>query len=347
MCSIHHELKLIFIHTPKCGGLYCQRLLEECYGFKTHHFTHENHAQFIDEERPTWGEELEGFLKITHQGVLRYFMTSQVHNDNMNMDQHKWSTYRKFAVIRNPYDRFISSYEYVKTRCGITQDIDEFINNRADVSDYAYFHTFIPQHEHLVDIHNNLNLEYIHFESLNRGLCDILLANGVPKIKHRRILLDNVKINTTTQSNYSTKYTDKMLKFVNEHFEKDFQLSPHLTLHNSIPELCESSKLFYKTRDEFAKSNISLLKYLDSNNLILSIEEVRDTICSSAPAAETIELENGMSIEIPNTAPKSSNNSKIPPREMHAKHAKNIQLLLSRFLEKLPTMSRERNRNNK
>ena len=48
MCSINHDLELIYVHTPKCGGLYIQRLLETFYNFKTYYFTHENHDNFID-----------------------------------------------------------------------------------------------------------------------------------------------------------------------------------------------------------------------------------------------------------------------------------------------------------
>ena len=48
MCLITDDLKCIFIHTPKCGGLFVQKVLEQFYGFTTYYFTHEDHNQFVD-----------------------------------------------------------------------------------------------------------------------------------------------------------------------------------------------------------------------------------------------------------------------------------------------------------
>jgi hypothetical protein len=57
MCSINHDLEIIFIHTPKCGGLFIEKVLEEFYGFDTYYFTHENHEDFEESARlppSTW-----------------------------------------------------------------------------------------------------------------------------------------------------------------------------------------------------------------------------------------------------------------------------------------------------
>ena len=39
MCSINHDMKAIYLHIPKNGGLYIQNVLEKYYGFKTLYFT--------------------------------------------------------------------------------------------------------------------------------------------------------------------------------------------------------------------------------------------------------------------------------------------------------------------
>ncbi len=97
MCSINHELKLIFIHTPKCGGLFVEKLLETFYEFKTYYFTHENHNLFIDNtdesniynDSQNGSEMCKGFLRIKKQGILRYFMSSNIHNEKTEMTYDK------------------------------------------------------------------------------------------------------------------------------------------------------------------------------------------------------------------------------------------------------------------
>ena len=34
MCSINHDLKAIYIHVPKNGGLYVEQILKRYYGFE-------------------------------------------------------------------------------------------------------------------------------------------------------------------------------------------------------------------------------------------------------------------------------------------------------------------------
>lgn len=46
MCSINHDLKAIFFHVPKNGGLYIETLLNKYYGFKTYYFTRKDHNLF-------------------------------------------------------------------------------------------------------------------------------------------------------------------------------------------------------------------------------------------------------------------------------------------------------------
>ena len=47
MCSINHDMKAIFFHIPKNGGLYVENILNKYYGFKTYYFTRKDHHILI------------------------------------------------------------------------------------------------------------------------------------------------------------------------------------------------------------------------------------------------------------------------------------------------------------
>lgn len=287
MCSINHDLKAIFIHTPKCGGLFIEKLLERFYNFKTYYFTHENHTSLFTSEndvRREYVEEdegLQGFLKMTKEGVLRYYSSSTKHNETMNMTLDCWNTYKKIAVIRNPYERMVSSYLYIKNKRRLNITLNEFIQNKNTQDPYSYFHTFINQYDNLIDRNNELHIDYlIRFENLNEELCNALLDIGVPKILHREQLLNNTKINKSSTDNYYKYYDNEIIKNVNYLFANDFIQFNYKQVTN-MDELKEDSKNYYLTEDEFAKKNIQLLIKLDKNNLIVKLEELDNIIKKS------------------------------------------------------------------
>ena len=77
MCSINHDLKAIFFHIPKNGGLYVQNILEKYYGFDTVYFTRKDHYLFDDEKNKERNIKMysrlkNGFIKIRKNGIFRY-----------------------------------------------------------------------------------------------------------------------------------------------------------------------------------------------------------------------------------------------------------------------------------
>jgi hypothetical protein len=286
MCSINHDLKAIFIHTPKCGGLFIEKVLEKFYGFETLYFTHENHTDFVNnfaKKTENHHELNNGFLHITEKGVLTYYMTSDIHNSKTNMTIDKWKSYKKFAVLRNPYDRFISALKYIHSQNSNDINFDIFVkdkinnypfNNHDDITAYDFFHIFIPQYKHLIDDNNILNIDYfINFENLNADFCNVLLELGVDKIKHRNILLNNTKFNSSSNSNnYCMYYNEELLHFVNNVFNDDF-IHFKYEKNDTINELNNDGLKYYIDSDIFCKNNIQLLIELDNKNKIISFEE--------------------------------------------------------------------------
>jgi len=335
MCSINHDLKAIYIHIPKCGGLFVEKILTSFYNFKTYYFTHENHEEFIDIdnlERNSFDfqSNVKGFLKITKKGVLSYYMSSTIHNKYTGMTLEKWNEYKKFTFIRNPYDRIISAFKYIKKYNNIDFKFEELLESKNSIDRYSYFHTFISQYQDLLDINNCFNIDYIgKFENLNEDLCDILLKIGVDKIKHREILLNNIKLNFSEKENYVIHYDNNLIEKVNNLFYDDFENFTEYKKTHSINELEEDSKQYFITDNEFGKKNIKILKKLDSIGKIVQLDEIyknlkventnnnNNNVDISIDREEkkikleentTIILENGLIIELDNNNNHHNNN---------------------------------------
>ena len=252
MVSICHELKAIYIHTPKVGGLYIEQILSKYYNFKTIFFTRPDHNKFNEKNR-TYLNGKCGVLNIVKKGIIRYYQTPIL----TSITQEHWDTYYKFAFIRNPYDRFISAYEYLN-RYKIGNSLEDLIEQKDNISDYAYFHTFVSQYNQLLNNKNELNINYLgNFENLNKELITILTNLGVKQILHNDYIINNIVINSSKKKEYTTYYSNDLIQKINILFEDDFTHFKYKKCEN-IEELIEDSK----------KYNITEQKLIDNNKLI-------------------------------------------------------------------------------
>ena len=87
---ISHKLKTIFIHIPKNAGESIENALE-IYG--------------VEENDPTkrfWGV-------INNSIVLQHLTANDLKN---NLSEDIWKNYFKFAVVRNPWSKAVSEYNW-------------------------------------------------------------------------------------------------------------------------------------------------------------------------------------------------------------------------------------------
>ncbi len=290
MCSINHELKAIYIHIPKNGGLYVEDILNKYYGFKTLYYTRPDHYKFMNDNDTNINFDsislANGFINIRKQGIFRYCSTSDEYNKIMDMDEEKWKTYRKFTFVRNPYTKIVSAYKYLVQIDEIP--FEKLIENKDSVNNYIYTHAFISQYEHLLNKDEKIEIEFIgRFENLNEDLVEILLKLGVNKIKHSSYIKNNLTINSSKykNTNYTEYYSDNMVKVINHLFIKDFETFNYPKLNSYDQLLNYSNSTSTNSLVNFENKNKELYDRLDKENkldveekIIINLNNVQDNV---------------------------------------------------------------------
>ena len=278
MCSIHHELKAIYIQIPKTGGSYIHNVLRDCYNFQTYRYTRKDHKEYVGEDAVKDDErgcsKIYGFVNTRKTGILHYFKTSSELYQLSGITEEQWNTYTKFTFIRNPYDKFISAWKFIDKVKPINQSLLEFLQSKEQCDNSVYSHSFIPQSVHLMDERGEIHMDYFgRFENLNEDLIYILRKLGVPKITHHNLLLENIKFNQSSKKNYALHYTNETLEQINKCFDIDFSILNFAKCH-TMNELLEQSKQYFCDEEQFNRKNAALIEQLKEDNFLHASQNV-------------------------------------------------------------------------
>ncbi|EOI5271974.1 sulfotransferase family 2 domain-containing protein [Campylobacter coli] len=192
--DFHDKYKCIFIHVPKVAGSSIERVIYQT---------------------DKW---LVGHRKA---------------NDYMIFNKDKFESYFSFGFVRNPYDRVVSAYHYLKNGGGTLGDekwakeniykyssFKEFVldlkNPKIQNKILNWMH-FIPQYKFLCDNESNILVNFTgRFENLEEDFKKIL------KILNRKDQL--MHINKSNHVDYKNYYNDVMYKIVREIYRDDFEI---------------------------------------------------------------------------------------------------------------------------
>lgn len=204
---ISNQYKFIFVHIPKTGGISITKLLGR-YSVPLRLLTGDDY----------W-TDIHG----------KYYHYIKRHGKEI------WNTYYKFAFVRNPWSRLVSSFHYldgggnnffdkrlsdmyIKKYEG---DFCRFVNDFVAADKIKYLFHMHPQHEFVYDCNGRLLLDYVgKYENIQEDFNRICNDLGIPQMP----LPHKNKTRYRKQQHYKDYYNDQTRDIIAEKYAKDIQL---------------------------------------------------------------------------------------------------------------------------
>jgi len=188
---------LLFIHIPKTGGTFVEDEFKK-YNYKVgRHDPNKN---------------------LRTNSTCSFWHTPLKNNKNIN-----FKDYITFTVVRDPYDRIISEYNWKHfpryKGTGLTRDteINDFVSElNKDQIIYKGDCHLVPQTEYLTDAYGNKVQHILHQEHLNEELNEFI------KTYKLNIQLSTQKRNKQSRNHTKDELNDTSLKLIQKYFKKDF-----------------------------------------------------------------------------------------------------------------------------
>ena len=152
--------------------------------------------------------------------IEKYFGNGSVRiQPNKHADIHEiktkfknsYNNYKKFTIIRNPYDKMVSWYFYLKRNLGENYNVIEFNEWIKDPS--KFWHADDPisylkhQHEWVDD-----TVKIIKFENLNKEINKFFKEE-----------IDLPIVNKSNHNHYSDYYNEESLDIIYDRYKEDFE----------------------------------------------------------------------------------------------------------------------------
>jgi len=203
---IENKYKCIHIHIPKCAGTSIDYAL------------HGTVPERWNKDKQLWKQH------CTASDVKKYFASEE-----------QWDNYFKFSIVRNPFDRIVSSYNFLcreKMRPYEFRDrllfkdfifrkgiFERLLNPSLIVEESNRYHQIKPSFEYLFDKNDNLMIDHIgRFENLKNEWDFICKQLGVKiELKHRNK-------HSRDNKHYRDYYDNETKAYVSETYKKDLEI---------------------------------------------------------------------------------------------------------------------------
>lgn len=206
---ISHKYKFIFIHIPKCAGTSVSTFLNE--------------GKKLSWKEPNY-ELIHGYCP-----KRRIFMQHATADQLLEMEsipENIWESYFKFTFVRNPYDRAISDYNWLKKDQNIKGNFKDYLNSKGVFKKYLedkgelYYR---GEHKYtqtsFFDIEGKLQMNYIgRFETI-----DSCMVNILNKLGGDKRLIGHENKSDKNLSHYSHYYSNSAKTLIDDIYFEDLK----------------------------------------------------------------------------------------------------------------------------
>ena len=199
---ISHQHKCIFIHIPKCGGTSIENLI----------------WPEPRSEADLWMGFKDKYHNAYQTGGLQHLFAIHVRDI---VGKETFDDYFKFTIVRNPWEKAVSQYFYMRQR----PDLRAFIGMNENDSFKKYLELiqtkqhvqWEPQYKFIYDENGELMVDYVgRLETIDEDVQYIFNRLGVQgKIAHA---------NATRHQHYSAYYDEETKKIVDDLYGDDVRL---------------------------------------------------------------------------------------------------------------------------
>ena len=165
-------------------------------------------------------------IKCGGTSVKRFFRSEAMHRRASFYNVNKFNNYFKFAFVRNPWDKMVSQYFYIKSKGRYSKTFEEFIDewkacpiDRNILGKGAPIYYQPVQSPWLTNKSGDVIVDYVgRFESFQEDFNMVLEKidyKGNRKLPH---------VNKTKHLHYSTYYNEETRRIVEEKFSQDIEL---------------------------------------------------------------------------------------------------------------------------
>ena len=206
---ISFENKCIFVHIPKTGGTSVE---DAIWG--------SNHGKRTVDQ--LWmGVIRPGYNKY-QTGGLQHLLASQIRQE---VGAETFDNYFKFTFVRNPWDKVVSQYLYVKKRPMIMKSMgidrgtpfSKYVESLA--RDHQVHVQSFEQWQFLLDDHSRSMVDFIgRFENLDSDFQTVAETIGIPgtRLPH--------KMKNWWRKKYQQYYDERTVQLISEIYAKDIEL---------------------------------------------------------------------------------------------------------------------------
>lgn len=202
---ISHKHKCIFVHIPKTGGTSIEEVI---WPLKTDRI-----------EENLWMGFVDSYHNKYQTGALQHLTASQIRSEVGSL---VFDEYYKFTVVRNPWEKAVSQFMYLKKR--------KYLRDFIGMSRWASFKKYLKliskkthvqwmkQSDFLVDSEGGLLVdEILRFEDLDSDFQKVKLKLGFSS-------LELPHVNKSERKRYSEYYDQESIQMVQDLYASDIAM---------------------------------------------------------------------------------------------------------------------------